>query len=98
MKMTDFEELLASVKEAGEIKRGEKTAARTFVRTPVEVQTIRTNLNISQSQFAQLLGVSINTIQNWEQGRRVPTGAARAFLSVAAFAPKTVARALMPAH
>ncbi len=96
MKKNDFEELIASVKEAGQIMRGTKKASREFVRTPIEVQTIRMNLKFSQSQFAHLLGVSIDTIQNWEQGRRTPSGPARAFLSVAAFAPKTVARALMP--
>ncbi len=98
MKKSDFEELLASVREAGEIMRDTKKASRVSVRTPVEVQAIRTNLKISQSQFARLLGVSVNTIQNWEQGRRTPSGPARAFLSVAAFAPKMVARALMPTY
>ncbi len=96
MKKNNFDELIASVKEAGQIMRGKKKASREFVRTPIEVQTIRMNLKFSQSQFAHLLGVSIDTIQNWEQGRRTPSGPARAFLSVAAFAPKTVARALMP--
>ncbi len=94
MKKENFDELIASIKEAGEIKREIKKPSRIFVKNPSDIQEIRKNLNVTQLEFAHLLGVSINTIQNWEQGRRKPSGPARAFLSVAAFSPHTVSEAL----
>ena len=54
----------------------------------------REALGLSQSEFAKLLGVSKATLQNWEQGRRKPTGAARVLLLVAARSPKTVLEAV----
>jgi putative transcriptional regulator len=54
------------------------------------VAEIRERLGLSQSKFASLLGVSVRTLQDWEQGRRVPSGAARTLLLVAARNPKAV--------
>jgi len=48
------------------------------------VATIREGTGLSQSRFASLLGVSARTLQEWEQGRRVPSGAARTLLTIAA--------------
>ena len=61
---------------------------------PADVKAIRRRLGKSQSEFALMIGVSISTLQNWEQGRRVPEGPARALLRVAAKNPLAVARAL----
>jgi putative transcriptional regulator len=58
-----------------------------------EAAEARRKLGLSQSEFAQLLGVSVNTLQNWEQGRRKPTGAARVLLRVATGHPKLVLQA-----
>jgi putative transcriptional regulator len=94
MKKQLFDDLLASVKEAGRIHRGEAEASRTFVFQPEEIRKIRDKLQKSQSEFARMIGVSVSTLQNWEQGRRQPEGPARALLVVASKAPKVVAKAL----
>ena len=54
------------------------------------VATIRENTGLSQSRFAELLGVSVRTLQEWEQGRRVPSGAARTLLIIAAKNPRAL--------
>jgi putative transcriptional regulator len=61
---------------------------------PVDVKAVRLRLGKSQSKFAQMIGVSVSTLQNWEQGRRRPDGPARALLKVAAANPEAVAAAL----
>ncbi len=55
----------------------------------------RARLGLSQSKFAELLGISIKTLHNWEQGRRKPTGAARVLLRVASLHPEAVLEAVM---
>lgn len=92
-----FEELLESVREGGAILRGEKAAARRFVIPAPDVKQIREGYQLSQSEFAALLGVSIKTLQNWEQGRRTPHGAARVLLQVAARHPQSVWDVVEPA-
>ena len=97
MKKEMFDQLVASVKEAGKIHRGETKASRTFVFQPEDIRTIREKLHKSQSEFAHMIGVSVSTLQNWEQGRRQPEGPARALLVVASKAPTVVAKALSEA-
>lgn len=96
MKESDFELLLESVKEAGQIMRGEIEPARTFQLKPEDVKAIRKKLRKSQSEFSRMIGVSVSTLQNWEQGRRRPEGPARALLKVASENPSAVADALDP--
>ncbi len=72
------QDLLASVQQ---MKRGE-TARVTKVKLPPAAEA-RLNMGLSQQAFAELLGVSARTLQDWEQGRREPTGAARMLLKVA---------------
>jgi putative transcriptional regulator len=84
-----FNERVASVREGGAILRGEVTASRKFVIDKTDVKRIRVNYRLSQGQFAALLGISAATLQNWEQGRRQPKGAARILLQVAAKHPET---------
>src|SRR5215213_9762912 len=83
-----FDELVGSIKEAGRIHRGEAKASRTFVFEPEDVRANPEKLHKSQSEFARMIGVSVATLQNWEQGRRQPEGPARALLVVAAKAPQ----------
>ena len=94
MKEKDFNDLIKSVKQAGRIRRGKMRAARIFTFRPADIKSIRLNLGRSQSEFALMIGVSVATLQNWEQGRRVPEGSARALLKVAAENPQAVAEAL----
>ena len=94
MKQKDFERLVASVKQAGAIRRGQRKPGRTTEFRPEDVRAIRTQLQKSQQEFALMIGVSVATLQNWEQGRRRPEGPARALLRVAAKNPQAVARAL----
>jgi len=61
----------------------------------INVQRIRHKVEMSQSEFAGYFGVSKRTVQEWEQGRRVPSGASRAFLLVIDKEPEAVRRALM---
>ena len=90
MKDELFNELLESVREGGSILRGEKRPARTFSMEKPDVQQIRANYHLSQSEFATLLGISRATLQNWEQGRRIPQGPARVLLQVASKHPDAV--------
>ena len=72
------QDLLKSVKQ---IRRGE--AARVTRIKVLEAAQARSRTGLSQEQFARLLGVSARTLQDWEQGRREPTGAAKTLLRVA---------------
>ncbi len=94
MKDAAFQELMSSVRQAGRIRRGASKAGRTTVFKPEDVKAIRASLGASQSEFALMIGVSVATLQNWEQGRRTPDGPALALLRVAARNPKAVAEAL----
>ena len=94
MNKADFDKLTRSVREAGKIKRGEKRPARTTEIGAQDVRSIRQRLGKSQSQFALMIGVSVATLQNWEQGRRRPEGPARALLKIASENPQAVEEAL----
>ena len=94
MKQKDFDRLVASVKQAGAIRRGQLTPGRVTEFRPEDVRAIRGKLDKSQEEFALMIGVSVATLQNWEQGRRRPEGPARALLRVAAKNPQAVAEAL----
>ncbi len=94
MKAAAFQELVASVREAGRIRRGRLKPDRTTTFRPTDVQAVRARLGASQSEFALMIGVSVATLRNWEQGRRTPDGPALALLRVAARNPKAVIEAL----
>ena len=94
MKKVHFEKLVESIRQAGRIRRGELKPSREFRFAPTDVKAIRAKLHKSQSQFASMIGVSVSTLQNWEQGRRRPEGPAQALLRVAAAAPDVVEKTL----
>jgi putative transcriptional regulator len=82
-----FSELLESVRDGIAIMRKKEEPSRVFHYSSFDVLAIRKKYNVSQQEFAALLGISVNTLQNWEQGRRVPTGTARVLLEIAANHP-----------
>jgi len=94
MKKKDFDNLVGSIRQAGKIKRGEMGASRAFQFDSADIKSIRQSLKKSQAEFALMIGVSISTLQNWEQGRRRPEGPARALLKIAAERPDAVIEAL----
>jgi putative transcriptional regulator len=94
MKEVSFDKLVESVKQAGRIRRREMKAGRVFHFSPADIKEIRLRLKKSQAEFALMIGVSLATLQNWEQGRRFPEGPARALLKIAAEKPEAVIEAL----
>lgn len=98
-----FAELVESVKEVRDIQAGRRSPSRVtraadLVRTGVlDVAALRARFRLSQVKFAALLGISVNTLQNWEQGRRQPEGAARVLLRVAAAHPDALLDVTRPA-
>jgi len=97
MKEELFNELVASVREGGAILRGEAKPSRAFVVDGPNIKRIRANYRLSQGQFAALLGISVSTLRNWEQGRRKPEGPARILLQVATKHPDAVWDVVRPA-
>jgi putative transcriptional regulator len=89
-----FAELKRSIRQAGAIARGKRKPSRRFEFTPSRIQTVREKAELSQAQFAHLLGVSVKTLQNWEQARREPTGPAKALLRIVELEPSAALRAL----
>jgi putative transcriptional regulator len=90
MKADVFEELLESVRQGGQILRGERKPGRVFVAAEPNARNIRRLYGLSQAKFATLMGISVATLRNWEQGRRSPEGPARVLLRVAAKHPEAV--------
>jgi putative transcriptional regulator len=94
-----FDELVESVKEGMAILRGDMEPSRVFVvekKERPDVKAIRSKFGVSQSEFAAMLGISIRTIENWEQGHRTPRGAARVLLKVAEAHPEVVWEVVKP--
>jgi len=85
-----FEELLESVRQGGQILRGERRPSRVFTAAEPDARKIRDRYGLSQEKFARLMGISVATLRNWEQGRRSPEGPAKVLLLVAAKHPEAV--------
>lgn len=94
MKKATFEQLLQGVRDAGKYLRNEKVRVRVDRLTPDSVVVVRTRLGLSQAEFSRAIGISLDTLQNWEQGRRQPTGPARILLKVAAKHPEVILEAV----
>jgi putative transcriptional regulator len=89
-----FVDLKKSVMEMDEIVRGEREPSREFVVDAVRVKQIRAATGLSQAKFARLIDVQVTTLRNWEQGRREPTGPAKALLRAIQNDPRHVLQAL----
>ncbi len=96
MKDELFSDLVESLKEGGAILRGEKAPSRSFQMGRLDIKNIREAYNLTQSQFAAMLGISVSTLRNWEQGRRAPEGPARVLLQVAAKHPEAFLDTVRP--
>ena len=92
--------LIKSAEEALAFAEGKAEPKKYRVHIPdeIDVKRIRKNLGLSQGQFADMYGFSVRTVQEWEQGRAVPQGAAKNFLVVLDKEPKAVQRALVAAE
>ena len=89
-----FDDLVQSLKEAKAISKGKAKASRRFEGALPDVKAVREQIGLSQSEFAQLMRVSIKTLQNWEQHRRNPTGPAAALLQIVSAAPDVALKSL----
>ena len=90
----DFQKLVKSVKQMGAIMRGEDISHRRTVVLTIDVKALRERTGLTQADFSTMIGVSIKTLQNWEQGRREPEGPAKALLRVVEREPEAVLSAL----
>jgi putative transcriptional regulator len=97
MKDSDFNNLVTSIKQAGKIRRGEMKPSRVFEITPLDVKQIREKLHKTQQEFALMIGISVATLRNWEQGRRRPEGPAMVLLKIAQINPEVISQALLNA-
>ena len=104
MRQELFDELVESVKEmnailAGRLKPSRLTRARDLVNADsADVAALRARFKLSQAKFAALLGISVDTLQNWEQGRRQPEGPTKVLLRVAAARPDVLLSRAVSSH
>jgi putative transcriptional regulator len=91
-----FDRIHAGLTDALEHSRGKSSHAQVHTPEPpdLDVASIRAKLGLTQEQFAQLCGVSVATLRNWEQGRRRPTGPSRALLNLVDLEPQAALRAI----
>jgi putative transcriptional regulator len=98
MTTSAFDRIRAGLEDAIAHSRGSGRRAR--VRDPrasePDVGAIRAKLGLTQEQFAELCGVSVATLRNWEQGRRRPAGPSRALLTLVDREPAAALRAIRP--
>ncbi len=86
------EEILEGIREVKAYKAGKVVLRTHKLKRPASPQRIRARLKLSQSAFAGLMGVSLRTVQDWEQGRRNPSGPAEALLRIAEQHPEVFAQ------
>jgi len=92
MKDEHFSELVNSVKEMKLISAGKAKASRTFKYEEHEIKDIRNKYGLTQDQFAGMIGISLGTLRNWEQGRRKPEGPAKVLLRIIDSYPKALSQ------
>jgi putative transcriptional regulator len=82
------QEILEGIRDVKEYKAGKKALRVRSLKASSSPKVIRQRLKLSQSAFAGLMGVSLRTVQDWEQGRRKPSGPALALLRIAEQKPE----------
>lgn len=84
MKKRDIgQEILDGIRDIKNFKAGKTMLKTRTLKEPADAKEIREQLNLSQNAFASLMGVSVRTVQDWEQKRREPQGPAKALLRIA---------------
>jgi putative transcriptional regulator len=89
-----FGKLVESMTQMDEMVRGNRAPSREFQIDALTIKELRASVGLSQPKFAALLHVDVGTLRNWEQGRREPTGPAKALLTAIRRDPKNVLKAL----
>ena len=89
-----FDRLIESMTQMSEIIDGERVPSREFVVDALHVKEIRKKTGLTQTKFCHLIDVNLGTLRNWEQGRREPTGPAKALLRAISRDPRHVLAAL----
>ena len=89
-----FESIKQGLGEALEFSKGKKGKAIVHEFSPLDVKNIRTNVGMTQSEFASAFGISVSTLRHWERGDRKPHGPALVLLNVVKKEPKAVLNAL----
>lgn len=89
-----FSSIKQGLKEAIDYSEGKLKKAVVHEFSPLDVKNIRTQLGMSQNEFASAFGISVSTLRHWERGDRSPQGPALVLLNVVSKEPETVLRAL----
>ncbi len=94
MKKKLFRDLVESMTQMNEIVRGERAPSREFYIDADSIKALRVKTGLTQQKFAALMQVELATLRNWEQGRREPTGPAKALIRAIDKDPEHVLKAL----
>lgn len=94
MKKSLFNDLLKSIDEARSIADGKKKPSRRFMVRPLDIKELRKKLKFSQTEFADIIGIPVATLRNWEQGRTNPEGPARVLITAIKNDPRGVIKAI----
>lgn len=97
MKKSDFDGLMQGMTEASGFLQSGKLKGKLHIPADINAVAIRAKTGLSQINFAKTIGVSVATLRNWEQGRRIPDGSARVLLSLLNKDPHIVRRMLKSA-
>jgi len=89
-----FESIKQGLDEALEFSKGKKGKAVVHEFSPLDVKNIRSNVGMTQNEFASAFGISVSTLRHWERGDRKPHGPALVLLNVVKKEPKAVLNAL----
>lgn len=90
MNKDDFAQLRDSVKEMKQIQKGKVKPSRVFTYEDHTIRDIRNKYDLTQEEFAEMIGISVATLRNWEQGRRKPEGPAKVLLRIIDTNPQAI--------